>query len=220
MELLHFDIETVGQYKDFKTFEENDERGSSIFKNKCLKSKWDIEHSSIEEAYLQKSPIISTYGKIVCISVGFKDKGEFRISSLYSDNEKDVVDKFNNLLKKIEVKDFNLSGYRILYFDIPWVMHKLHKYGIEPASILSIYGKKPWEMRVVDIAEDWKQKFAWTSSFDEVCYELGIDSPKSDLNGSEVHSAYWNGDIEKIKTYCENDVRASLEVADIIYKIF
>ena len=97
-------------------------------------------------------------------------------------------------------------------------MHKLHKYGIQPASILSVYGKKPWEMRVVDMADDWKQKFAWTSSFDEVCYEIGVPSPKQELNGSEVHSAFWNGDVEKIKNYCESDVKASLRVADIIYK--
>lgn len=217
MELFHFDIETVGQYKDFNTFKISDEKGSALFEKKCLKSKWDIEHGTIEEAYLQTAPIVSTFGKIVCISFGYKHNDEYKISSFYGDDEKEIVDKFNELLKKIETKAFNLSGYRIAYFDIPWIMHKLHKYGIKPANILSIYGKKPWEMRIVDMADDWKQKFAWVSSFDEVCYEIGVQSPKSELNGSEVHNAYWNGHLLKVKEYCENDVKASLNVADILY---
>lgn len=218
MELFHFDIETVGQYVDYKTFKINDERGATMYEKKALKAEWIDKHGSLDNAYLETAPIISTYGKIVCISFGFKHGDEYRISSFYGEDEKEIVEKFNELLKRIETKAYSLSGYRIMYFDIPWIMHKLHKYDIKPASILSIYGKKPWEMRVVDMSDDWKQKFAWQSSFDEVCYEIGVDSPKEELNGSEVHSAYWKGDIESIKTYCENDVKASLRVADIIYK--
>lgn len=218
MELFHFDIETVGAYSDYKEFEKLDEKGAELYKKKYIKMKWDQEYGTPEIAYLETAPIMSTYGKIVCISFGYKHGDDFRIASFYGDDEKEIVQKFNELLKKIETKAYNLSGYRILYFDIPWIMHKLHKYGIEPASILSVYGKKPWEMRVVDMSDDWKQKFAWASTFDEVCYEIGVSSPKEELNGSEVHSTYWKGDIEKIKNYCESDVKASLKVADIIYK--
>ena len=39
MELFHWDIETAGQYKDFETFEANDERGANLFKNKYNKMK-------------------------------------------------------------------------------------------------------------------------------------------------------------------------------------
>jgi len=94
----------------------------------------------------------------------------------------------------------------------------MHKYGITPPSILNIYDKKPWETRIVDMAEDWKQKFAWSSSFDEVCYELGVESPKDKIDGSEVHGKYWEGAYEEIKEYCEKDVSASLDVDRKIYK--
>lgn len=217
MELFHFDIETTGQYKDFYEFEQQDEKGANLFRAKYNKMAWNEKYENIQEAYLDNAGIISTYGKIVCISFGYLDKGQQRISSFYGDDEKDIVNKFNELLKKTETKSFNLSGFRILYFDIPWLLHKLYKYGIEPASIIITHDKKPWEMRVTDISDDWRGKFAWAYSFDEVCYQLGVESPKDNMNGSEVHVAYYQGRIEDIKRYCESDVRASIEVSELIY---
>jgi 3'-5' exonuclease len=217
MELFHFDIETAGNYKDFQTFEDNDERGASLFKSKYERSSWGEKYENVYEAYLDNAGIVSTYGRIVCISFGYLDNGQERISSFYGTDEKEIVEKFNNLLKKIELKDFNLAGFRINYFDIPWVLHKLHKYGIKPADIINIYGKKPWEMRFTDMSDDWKSKFAWAFSFDEMCYELGVESPKDNMNGSEVHTAYYEDRLEDIKTYCEKDVRSSIKVSELIY---
>lgn len=217
MELFHFDIETAGQYKDFTEFERNDERGSNLFKNKYQKMQWEEKYENIHDAYLDNAGIIPTYGKIVCISFGFIDNGEYRISSFCGDVEKDIVNRFNELLKKIETKSFNLSGFRIMYFDIPWILHKLYKYGIKPADIILTHNKKPWEMRVVDLSDDWRGKFAWAFSFDEMCYELGVESPKDNMNGSEVHIAYWEGRVNDVKTYCEKDVKSSIKVSELIY---
>ena len=218
MELFHFDIETAGQWRDFDEFVDNDKRGSDLFKSKYEKMRWSEKYSSIDEAYLDNAGIISTYGRIVCISFGYIDNdGQKRISSFYGEDEFDIVNSFNELLKKIEKKTFNLSGFRINHFDIPWVLHKCHKYGIKPANIIYAYDKKPWNMRITDMSDDWKQKFAWAFSFDEMCYELGVDSPKQDMNGSEVHKSFWTGEIDKIKRYCESDVSASIDVSLKLY---
>ena len=219
-ELFHFDIETAGQHKDFKTFREVDSRGADLFESKYNKLGWEEKFGDLETAYIENAGIVSTYGRIVCISFGFIDNsGEKKISSFSGDNEEDIITSFNNLLKKIETKNFNLSGFRINHFDIPWVLHKLHKYGIEPASIICPYNKKPWDMRITDMSDDWKQKFAWAFSFDEMCYELGVQSPKDLMNGSQVHKYYWSGRIEEIKTYCEKDVRSSIDASIKIYKL-
>lgn len=217
MELFHFDIETAGQYRNFTEFEKNDERGSNLFRGKFHKMGWDSKYENVDEAYADNCGIVPTYGRIVCISFGYLDNGQERISSFYGEDERDIVEKFNNLLKKIEKKDFNLSGFRIAYFDIPWVAHKLAKYGIKPADIITTYNKKPWEMRITDMSDDWKSKFAWAFSFDEMCYELGIESPKDNMNGGDVHDAYWKGRVEDVKIYCEKDVKASIRVSQVIY---
>jgi predicted PolB exonuclease-like 3'-5' exonuclease len=219
MELFHFDIETAGQYKDYDTFLDNDERGARLFMGKYEKMNWSEKYADVNEAYIENAGIISTYGRIVCISFGYIDnEGNNKISSFYGDDEQDIVNSFNNLLKKIETKSFNLSGFRINHFDIPWVLHKLHKYGIEPANMIYLYDKKPWDLRVVDMSDDWKGKFAWAFSFDEMCYELDVVSPKDIINGSDVHKYYWSGKIDQIKTYCEKDVNSSIEVSKKLYK--
>jgi hypothetical protein len=50
-----------------------------------------------------------------------------------------------------------------------------------------------------------------------MCYELGIESPKDNMNGSDVHDAYWEGRVEEVKIYCEKDVKASIRVSQVIY---
>jgi hypothetical protein len=217
-ELFMFDIETTGAHPDYNTFKSEDERGAKLFESKYTKFKWEEKYEDINDAYVNNAGIVSTFGKIVCISFGYIDNsGEKKISSYYGDDEKDIVNSFNELLKKIEKKTFNLSGFRINYFDIPWVLHKLHKYGIKPANIIYMYDKKPWDMRVTDMADDWKQKFAWAFSFDEMCYELGVVSPKENMNGSDVHQVYWDGGVEKVKDYCERDVSSSIDASLKIY---
>jgi predicted PolB exonuclease-like 3'-5' exonuclease len=80
------------------------------------------------------------------------------------------------------------------------------------------YEKKPWEMRIVDMADDWKQKFAYAFSFDEMCYELGVASPKTKMDGSLVHEYYHTGRLEEIKEYCEMDVSSSIDAGLKLYK--
>lgn len=218
MELFHFDIETAGQYKDYDTFLDNDERGAKLFSSKYQKMNWQDKYSDINEAYIENAGIISTYGRIVCISFGYESNGEKHIRSFYGDDERDIIESFNNLLKKIETKGFNLCGFRINHFDIPWILHKLHKYGIEPASMIYLYDKKPWDVRVTDMSDDWKQKFAWAFSFDEMCYELDVQSPKDIINGSDVHKYYWSGRVEDVKIYCEKDVNSSIDASKKLYK--
>lgn len=217
-ELFMFDIETAGNYPDWETFKSNDEKGSNLFESKYKKMNWEEKWGDIETAYLENAGIISTYGKIVCISFGYLDNdGNKQIKSIYGDDEQEIVIKFNDLLKKIETKNFNLSGFRVLHFDIPWIVHKLHKYGIKPADIILMYDKKPWEMRITDLSEDWKGKFAWSFNFDEMCYELGVKSPKDVINGSDVHKYYWSGRLEEIKEYCEKDVSSSIDCGIKLY---
>jgi predicted PolB exonuclease-like 3'-5' exonuclease len=218
-ELFHFDIETCGEYPDLETFKQMDSKGSELFESKFHRMKWNEKYSCVEEAYIENAGIISTFGKICCISFGYLDNdGSKQIRSYYGDDELDIITSFNDLLKRIELKDFSLCGYRIFHYDIPWILHKLHKYRIKPANIINIYGKKPWDMRVVDLSEDWKGKFAWPYSFDEVCYELGVVSPKDEMDGSLVHQFFHAGKIEDIKTYCEKDINASIDVSIKMYK--
>jgi hypothetical protein len=52
-------------------------------------------------------------------------------------------------------------------------------------------------------------------SFDEVCYELSVPSPKDKIDGSKVHHTYWyDDDLNTVVEYCEGDVYSTMLVAE------
>ena len=46
-DLFMFDIETCGQYKDYDSFLDNDERGARLFTSKYQKMNWQDKYSDI-----------------------------------------------------------------------------------------------------------------------------------------------------------------------------
>lgn len=217
--LFYFDIETVGNFPYFEGLRAQNEREFKLF---CKKYEtiptW--KELPIEEVYLSKSGLHSTFGKIVCISFGwFNNNEEFRVNSFCSNNEIEIVSEFNNLLKKVETKGFALCGFNVLSFDVPWLIHKMNKYDIIPSNLINVYGKKPWEIKIIDLADEWKQKFSYYASLDEVVYELGLESPKNGIDGSQIHKVYWEErDLSRISKYCCADVNAVKEIAMKMFK--
>ena len=222
-DLFYFDIETTGKYKDYKTCLLEDPKGAELFEKKYHKNEWMKEQGTLEESYEKSAGIFSTYGKIVCISFGYftnKNEKGYTVGSIYGDNEEKIINDFSELLMKVSEKGMYLSGYVINAFDIPFVVHKILKYKAPLPSILNLYDKKPWEVSIFDLADKWKFQTKYYASLDEVCYELGIESPKDDINGSEVHNVYWyQNDLERIKTYCEKDVLSTMKVGRRILDI-
>ena len=51
-----------------------------------------------------------------------------------------------------------------------------------------------------------------------MCYELGVASPKVNMDGSLVHEYYHSGRLEEIKDYCEMDVSSSIDAGLMLYK--
>ncbi len=218
MNLFYFDIETVPQYENLDSFQNNDPIGYDIFQKRYFKMKWDEKYQSMDLAYIEQGGLSSLFGKICCISFGFiNDKGEIILKSFYGEDEKKIVSSFNDTLLKIETRDFKLSGFYINIFDIPFILHKIHKYGIIPSELITLHNKKPWEYRIVDIAEDWKLKSNIFPSMEEICYELGIKC-KTTLKASDVRECFYKGDYEIIKRYCEEDIVSTINISKKIYK--
>ncbi len=219
--LFYFDIETVGQYKDLESLKELDGKGYKLFMKKYDKSSWINEISTPEEAYLKFAPISSTYGKIVCVSFGYfteKKDEKYTINSIYNDDEERLIKEIQHLFLKVSKKHLIMSGFNINGFDIPFIVHKMNKYGIVVPNVLKIYGKKPWEIHSFDLFNEWKSTYStykFMPSFDEVCYELGVPSPKNTIDGSKVHPTYWDDDdLNAIVEYCEGDVYSNMLVAE------
>lgn len=216
--LLYFDIETVGNFANYDVFLENDPVGAKLFNKKFETTKYFNEFDNVHNAYMKYGGLFSPYGKIVCISIGYYSKDEYKINSFKNKDEKILLTEFASLLDKVDKKGMLLSGYGILNFDIPWVVRKLLKYGIKVPRIIDFNFKKPWEMAIFDILDSIKQKSTYFLNLDEVCYELGVVSPKDKIDGSKVHHTYWGGDLDSIVHYCEKDIKSTMLIAKKIFE--
>ena len=216
-----FDIETVGAYKTFQDLKKADPHLADLWIKRCkwLGKKEDVDTESPEELWISKSALHPEFGKIVCASFGLYENGLERVISFYGDDEKDILLKINKILANTRTKGLRLGGQNIKNFDIPYIGKRMLIHGIVPDSSIQLWGKKPWEVNFLDLAEvfsfgAWGQTF---TSLDLISHVLGIPGSKDNMDGSQVHSYFWNElEYDKIKDYCEEDVICTMKCLDRI----
>lgn len=218
---IYFDIETAGKYPDLETLKYNDIRGYDLFIRKVERKSdqfkdWKINPNDV---YLDKSPLIPEFGRVVCVSMGIIKNDEIILNSIYDFDEKNIIIKVQQIFEKFSSKtSFGLSGFYIKGFDIPWLNRKFLEYGLSIPNLFKNFNIKPWEMNVLDLAEVWKNYGTLENvSLDEMLYLLNIESPKDIMMGKDVHNQFWiNKDLDKIKTYCQSDVVSCIRAGEKI----
>ncbi len=211
-----FDIETVSGSRDFSCLSDEmkefwEHKSKNISKH---------ENLSTEELY-QKAGIYAEFGKIICISCGcFKtqeDETNLFLKSYYGDDENALLIEFKTSLEKFFSSAGQtkfLCGHNIKEFDIPYIARRMLINGITLPSALDISGKKPWETQFLDTMEMWKfGDYKSYTSLNLLTHIFGIPSPKDDIDGSMVNDIYYKDhDLERISTYCEKDVVATVQL--------
>ena len=221
--ILWFDIETVGSTSTFGDLEKENPRMSRLWMAWQDKYKETNGEQTLNEIWENKSGLHAEYGKVVCASFGYYDKDMIpRMSSFYGHDEKEILLKCMGVMNNADKNGMYLGGHTIERFDIPFLWKRMLAHGINPPSSISVWDKKPWDLKFFDISKVWSDG-AWKESFtslDTMCAIFDVETSKSELKGSMVHESYWRQDgIETIKTYCENDVRATMEVGNKLIKI-
>jgi len=218
-DLLYIDIETAGKYPDLYTLKEYDIRGYDLFMRKIDRKSSQILDwkDDPNDVYINKSPLIPEFGRIVCVSMAMiSKKDEIKMMSVCLEDEEQLIKKVHNTLMSVSEKTLiGLSGFYIKGFDIPWLNRSMLKYEYSVPKIIKTFNVKPWEMNVVDLAEVWKSLGTLEIvSFDEMLYTLNIDSPKDLMAGKDVHKFFWETkELDKIQSYCEKDVVSCVNAA-------
>jgi hypothetical protein len=77
-------------------------------------------------------------------------------------------------------------------------------------ALLDVAGRRPWEVRHIDTLELWKfGDHKHYTSLELLTSVFDIDSPKTDIDGSQVARVYWHDhDLTRIVEYCQRDVIA------------
>lgn len=210
-DILFIDIETVPQKGDFKELSEQFQKlwdkKSSFFRN---------EDQNAADVY-ERAGIYAEFGRIICISAGviIQKNGEryYRVKSFHDQDEKKLLSGFNDMLDKFTSNAAKrICAHNGLEFDYPYIGRRTLINGLKLPKILDVAGAKPWEIkdRLLDTLQMWKfGDYKNYTSLDLLCAAFNIQTPKDDIDGSQVAQVYYHeGDLDRIIRYCEKDTLA------------
>ena len=227
-DVLFFDVETAPRYE--KLIDAPD-KFQELWKGKAdTLRKFSNQYSedmSDEEIYNEGAGLFAEYNRIVCVSFGkMDDKREIKtvsfVGSHVDEEQREewiIKNAFAFIATQMKGKSKFISGANITGFDVPNLLKKGLKYGYHIDPKIFINGQKPWEGIAKDLQEDWKRGVLRDARLESICYFLGIGSPKDEMNGSMVAEYYYNGRIEDIAAYCEQDVIKSIEVFNYLQNL-
>jgi 3'-5' exonuclease len=106
-----------------------------------------------------------------------------------------------------------VCGHNVSAFDLRFLVQRFTVHGIRPPAIISrAASAKPWESdKVFDTMTQWAG-VGNRVSLEKLCLAFGINSPKTDLDGSKVAAAVAAGRLDDVATYCAGDVEAVRKV--------
>lgn len=207
--LFFIDIETASGVQHFHLL---DDEWKELWTEKISKSL--PGEASAEEYYPKRAAILAEFAKVICISTGYlkKENGrlQLRIKSLYSENEKELLENFIKLLHQLHSKNSKwiFTGHNIKEFDIPFLSRRMLVNNISIPPYIDFQNMKPWDTPIVDTLHLWRfGDYKHYTSLKLLAAVLGVPSPKDDIDGSKVGEVFWEEkNLERIAIYCQKDV--------------
>lgn len=211
-DLIFFDIETARGQKELT-------KGTPMYDAWMYKARYSNEMTkksgeevTPETFFKEKAALYAPFAVIVSIVAGRIVDGDKLSVKVYSGDEKKLLEDFNADLGKMVKSTTAFCGFNNIGFDQPFVAKRMIVNGIEPHGVLDTAHLKPWEVRVVDLSILWKGNSFYQDSMAAVAMALGIPSPKTNMDGSEVSDAFYGGKIAEINKYCVNDVLTTANI--------
>ncbi len=204
--VMALDIETVPQYRNYQELPEHWKKLWD--KKSALKYPTKLPHESYNSA-----GIYAEFGKVICVSLGLFSRWgksyQLKIKSYFGEDEKKLLNAVSDALDKFVKSPIQLLlAHNGKEFDFPYLSRRMVINQVKLPIVLDTAGKKPWELNHLDTMELWKfGDFKAYTSLELLAATFDIPTPKDDIDGSMVCDIYYNdGDLQRIKTYCEKDV--------------
>lgn len=213
--ILFIDIETVSQYPCIGDLNETEKY---LWAKKAL---YVSQQGMDDDETYARAGIYSEFGKIVCISAGHisetKGKRQFNVRSFYGDDEKLLLQEFNDIVNVFfRKKRWMICTHNGQEFDIPYIARRSIINKISLPKVFCIGGMKPWEIskHFIDTMQLWRfGDYKRYTSLELLCNVLDIPSPKNDIDGSDINDVYWKEkDLKRIVKYCQFDILATANV--------
>lgn len=177
-----------------------------------LQEKYD---NYFDQLYIKNAALMPEFSRVVCISGGYLSDGYFRLKSWYDADEGALLKRFADDLTKFNAinKYLKLCAHYGKGFDYPFLTKRLLIHRQDLPLLLDMVFVKPWENPNIDTHEIWRAGGIGSGgTLSSIAMAFGLPSPKSDIDGSQVGTAFYNGEIDRIVKYCELDVFTLLNV--------
>jgi predicted PolB exonuclease-like 3'-5' exonuclease len=197
---LYIDIETLPDGEKMSIEEAKKEAPKNYKKEEVIQA-WAEKH--IEEEYKKRS-LKSEEGRIYCICYAMNNEP---VKTIEYKDEKQMMEEFvDDLYTSYDrtLATCGWVGHNIRNFDLPWLIHRMWKYGT--TKIIYLLPMSPKDHRVIDTSEKWGlTSFKNYTSLDSICKFLGFKT-KEGIDGSQVYDYFLKGEHGKVYEYCRDDV--------------
>lgn len=205
MSYIYFDIETIPCQNDqYLEVLKRKVKAPASYKKQESIDKWLSENrdSSAQEA-MKKTSFDGGRGHVCTIAWAIDD-GPMHVAHAETvGSETFVISEFFDAFDPYH--STTLVGHNITGFDIGFLRKRAVALGIKMPDRQSFpRDPKPWDKSVNDTMTMWAGGTG-KISMDELCNILGIEG-KDGFDGSMVADAWANGEHEKLKQYCRDDV--------------
>jgi predicted PolB exonuclease-like 3'-5' exonuclease len=169
---------------------------------------------TIEDYFYEKAPLYAPFGRVVTIVVGRIKDNKIHLKSYASYDEKELLEEFNRDLEAVYKSNPNIKmvGFNSNGFDSPFLLKRSVINGVMPATPLDEGTSKPWELKAIDLSKVWQGSAFYPDSLISVATALGLPSPKDALDGSQVSTAFYGGQLDEIVKYCLKDVETTTRI--------
>lgn len=218
-DIIFLDIETCAKVEEL-------EEGTALYDSFMYKMRYaeeaqrkDFSAYNLKALFDQKAALYPEFGRVLCITVGMIQNGKIVLYTFYDMDEAVILRRFNTFLEDRLSKNANLAlcGVNLKFFDLRFIYIRSIVNGVRPVKgHIDLSGLKPWLVRTLDITDIWKQTSPYNAPLVCMAECLGLPSPKSDMDGSEVNKVFWKeGEegLQKIVKYCERDVFTTANIA-------
>lgn len=138
--ILFLDIETVPV-----VYKYTDLNGST---KELWDKKWQYNKEISPENQYAKAGIYAEFAKVIVIGLGYYHQNKFRVKTISSHNELEILNQFSDLLKQ----HFNsyahlLCAHNGKEFDFPFLCRRFLINNLPLPKTLQLQGLKPWEVK-------------------------------------------------------------------------
>jgi len=178
-----------------------------------IKARWEKEMASVKadevgDEKWRRTALDGTYGRV--LAIGYKvDRGETKVVYCYSEDEAGfLMAAFSEIMEDLESVHDQASkrkpvfiGHNVV-FDLKFLFRRAAILNVKPPFDLPFQGRH--ENSFYCTSKAWCE-FKEYISLDNLCKALGIPG-KDGFDGSMVYDAWANGEHDKIREYCADDV--------------